>query len=96
MCIYTALEQKKTFLFALVDTQSLILDLNGVDEIDSAGYQLLWLLNREADLQNKVFRIRNCSKVVDEMLHFFDSTELLVRCFVNKTDVINGTSGTAP
>lgn len=83
MCIYTALEQKQQLLSALQESESLVLDLQGVEEMDSAGYQLLWLVHREAGLLGKVLTLLNCSVAVDDVLHFFDAVDLLACCVVS-------------
>jgi anti-sigma B factor antagonist len=48
MTIYTAAELKQEFLPGLAKCKELELDLSGVNEMDSAGLQLLILLKREA------------------------------------------------
>lgn len=80
MCIYTAVEQKQQLITALQQTDALVLDLSEVEEMDSAGYQLLWLVNREAGALGKDLTLLNCSAAVDSLLRFFDATELLRRC----------------
>ena len=53
LSIYHALEQKTTLLEALATTDALDLDLSQVAEIDSAGLQLLMLIDREAQRSGK-------------------------------------------
>lgn len=47
LCIAVAAETKPRLLAALRDAAAVELDLSGVTEIDSAGFQLLALLKRE-------------------------------------------------
>ena len=46
------------------------LDLSGVTEIDSAGLQLLMLVNREAGQQGKTLEISGHSPAVQQVLDF--------------------------
>ena len=72
MTIYNALAQKANFMEALQECQELEIDLSHVAEIDTAGFQLLLLTNREAAQQNKKARIVAHSPAVREVLDFFN------------------------
>jgi len=72
MTIYGAAELKPQLLAALAEHTSLTLDLAAVDELDSAGVQLLLLLKQEADRQHKALRLTHHSEPtveVFELLH---------------------------
>ncbi|MEV4701951.1 STAS domain-containing protein [Actinoplanes sp. NPDC049316] len=52
LTIITAAEQKERLLGALQTSSGLRIDLAGVEEIDTAGLQILLLARREADRLN--------------------------------------------
>jgi anti-anti-sigma factor len=52
LTIVTAAEQKQRLLGALQSSSGLRVDLAGVEEIDTAGLQVLLLARREADRLN--------------------------------------------
>ena len=54
LTIYHALEQKAILLDALAAVDELELDLAQIDEIDSAGLQLLILLKQEAQRAERI------------------------------------------
>lgn len=70
LTIYHALEQKQLLLDALSAAQELELDLSHVSEMDSAGLQLLILLKKEAQRQDKAVRIVAHSQAVREVINF--------------------------
>ena len=70
LTIYHALEQKPALLDALAATDELELDLAQVDEIDSAGLQLLILLKKEAQRAGKRLAIVTASQPVSELIGF--------------------------
>ena len=70
LTIYHALEQKSALLDALVGTDELELDLAQVEEIDSAGLQLLILLKKEAQRAGKRLAIVTPSQPVSELIDF--------------------------
>ncbi|MBN9428340.1 MAG: STAS domain-containing protein [Burkholderiales bacterium] len=70
LCVYTAARYKADWLDAMRDGDGLELDLSRVDEIDSAGLQLLLLLRREAQAQGKPFGVGARSAAVDDLLSF--------------------------
>ncbi|GBD97814.1 MAG TPA: anti-sigma factor antagonist [Nitrospirae bacterium] len=57
MTISAATELKKSLLDNLANCSELEIDLSQVSEMDTTGFQLLFLVKREASLLNKVFRI---------------------------------------
>lgn len=72
MTIYNAIPQKNQLVEALAQCQELEIDLSLVGEIDTAGFQLLLLIKREAALQGKTARIVAHSTPVREVLDFFN------------------------
>lgn len=57
MTIYQAVEHKQTLLAALAAGDLLEIDLSAVDEMDTAGLQLLVLAAREAAKAGKTARV---------------------------------------
>jgi len=77
LTIYHALDQKATLLDALAATDELELDLLAVNEIDTAGLQLLILLKKEAQRAGKRVSIVAHSQTVREVIDFCNlATEL--------------------
>ncbi len=57
MTISTAAGLKKALLDNLAGCRELEIDLSHVNEMDTAGFQVLYLARREADISGKAFRI---------------------------------------
>jgi len=72
MTIYNAATQKPMLLEALTECQELDLDLSQVNEMDTAGFQVLLLAKREALKANKTVRLTAHSKSVTELLDLFN------------------------
>jgi anti-sigma B factor antagonist len=72
MTIYNAAAQKQTLVDALAGCDELELDLSAVAEMDTAGFQLLVLLKREAARLGKAARIVAHSPAVREVVDFFN------------------------
>lgn len=70
MTVYNAAKHKATLIDALTKSDVLELDLSGVGEIDSAGFQLLTMAKREAERLNKKVVIVSHSASVSELLDF--------------------------
>jgi anti-anti-sigma factor len=68
MTIYEAAEQKQELLNALAASDELDIDLSGVDEIDTAGLQLLVLMRREGRRAGKAVRVVDQSAALVEVL----------------------------
>ncbi|HYD76200.1 STAS domain-containing protein [Ramlibacter sp.] len=66
--IYEAVELRRQLLDALEAGRGLALDLGGVDEIDTAGIQLLVLAQREAHLAGQRSEVVAASAPVREAL----------------------------
>lgn len=72
MTIYNAAAHKQTLVEGLNACDELELDLSAVSEIDTAGFQLLVLVKREAARLNKTARIVAHSPAVREVVDFFN------------------------
>ncbi|WP_343583792.1 STAS domain-containing protein [Herbaspirillum sp.] len=74
LTIFQAAERKPELLHILSQaSRALSLDLSGVDEIDTAGIQLLLLLKREAERSGLQLEVAACSPAV---LAAFDLLQL--------------------
>ncbi len=69
MTIYEAAEHKRELLAALADGEGLAIDLSAVDEMDTAGMQLLVLARREAQRAGKTAALVASSMAAQEVLH---------------------------
>lgn len=73
MTIYSVKEHKQTLLSYLAcDNQEIQIDLSGVDEIDSAGIQLLMFIKREAIEGNRKLSLHQHSLCVIEALELMN------------------------
>ncbi|CAK0763901.1 STAS domain-containing protein [Gammaproteobacteria bacterium] len=72
MTVYEAETLKAPLLAILKDSSSLEIDLSGIEELDTAGLQLLLLLKNEAQLQNRKIRFSRHSSTVREILDLCD------------------------
>ncbi len=68
MTIYTAAEQKEKVCEVLDDPRDLEINLSGVNEIDSAGMQILMLAKKSRGLkQYKLTLVEHSHEVLDAM-----------------------------
>ena len=73
LTIYHAAAQKQQFIDALASADGhLDIDLSAVAEIDTAGFQLLMLVKREARRLGKEARIVAHSEAVRELIEFYN------------------------
>jgi anti-sigma B factor antagonist len=72
MTIYRAMELKDLLLDPFAVCGDVEVDLSGVEEIDTAGVQLLVLCKREATAHNKSLRLVGHSQVVLDALDLCD------------------------
>ena len=72
MTIYNAMAQKEAFLRALQNCQELDVDLSQVGEMDTAGFQILLLIKREANKAQKTLQISAQSKAVGDLIELFN------------------------
>lgn len=70
--IYSAAQNKEDLLGRLELSQGLELDLSQIEEMDSAGLQVLMLLKREADARGKPLQLVNHSRAVVEVFELLD------------------------
>lgn len=83
LTIYRAEELKPVLLAALADANPLVIDLSEVTELDTAGVQLLMLIKKTAQLQQRELQLVRHSPAVTEVFErlnlaaFFDDPLLL-------------------
>lgn len=75
MTIYTACEMKGKLLQKLAKCQAMELDLSQVTELDTAGFQLLALLKREAEQGKKPLELKNHSPAVLDVFELYNFSE---------------------
>lgn len=78
MNIYTAPDLKAAFMDALYDAPALELNLTEVEEMDSAGLQLLVLARRECHARGKGFSIISHSAATNSVVRLLGLEELYV------------------
>ncbi len=79
MTIYTACEMKDKLIQELAKCQAVELDLSQVVELDTAGFQLLMLLKREAERNKTSFLVKNHSPTVQDFFKLYHVTEQIER-----------------
>ena len=72
MTIYNAGEIKEQLLAGLNAAPILELDLSHVNEMDTAGFQLLVMIKRESQRINRTVRIVAHSPAVQDVIEFFN------------------------
>jgi anti-anti-sigma factor len=72
LAIYNAEALKTDLLQLLVESTHLELDMSQVNDIDSAGVQILLMLDKEANRTGKHFHMINHSDSVLEVLELLD------------------------
>jgi anti-anti-sigma factor len=72
MTIYTALEYKTHLLEQLLDCHEMELNLSEIDEMDTAGLQILLMLKREAENGGRQLRLINHSRAIYEILELLN------------------------
>lgn len=75
MNIYNAAALKPPLIEALEKCKVLEIDLGGVSEIDSAGFQLLLLAKRETARRGKSLRLLNRSPAMLELLELYRKSD---------------------
>jgi len=75
MTIYAAAEMKDKLLQKLAGCQTMELDLSQVVEFDTAGFQLLALLKREAEHNETPLLIKNHSPAVQDVFELYHVSE---------------------
>ena len=74
MDIYSAPEIKRQLLEHLGSAVELEIDLAQVEEMDTAGFQVLYLIKREALKNNKVLRLTSPSPAAVEIMALYNMT----------------------
>ena len=72
MTVYNAPLQKTLLLDAVGSCKELELDLSGVSDMDTAGFQVLLLAKRESMHAGKTLRISAHSKAVTQLLDLYN------------------------
>jgi anti-anti-sigma factor len=75
LTIYHVAELKPQLLMILQEKKIMEIDLSGIDEIDTAGIQLLMLIKKEADRSEKSLRLVAHSPAVLELMSLYDLAE---------------------
>jgi len=75
MTVFYAIALKKDLLDNLSDCSKLDIDLSQVSEMDTAGFQLLFLIKREAGLSDKSMRITAHSPATLSVLKLYGMDE---------------------
>ncbi|MBI5893203.1 MAG: STAS domain-containing protein [Deltaproteobacteria bacterium] len=79
MNIFNAVEIKNSLVDNLLDSPKIEIDLSGVSEMDTAGFQLLVMLKQEADCLNKGFKIVSCSPSVQAVLELYRMKDYIIK-----------------
>src|SRR5690606_5836325 len=87
LCVFHAADIKSPLLDILAGLEQCALDLSGVSEIDTAGVQLLLLMQREAGLRGCDLRLVNHSEPVREVLQLLN---LIPQLGMLQSDGIDG------
>ncbi len=95
MTIYNAAAQKTQLLQALQDCQELDIDLSKVSEMDTAGFQVLLLVKREAIKAKKGMRLTAYSNAVTEFMDLFNVVSYFADPIGADIQVMQGSSGAA-
>lgn len=74
LTIYNALEVKEPLISAVQGHANLEVDLSAVNEMDTAGFQLLVLAKHESQRLNHALRITAHSDAVREIVDFYGMT----------------------
>ncbi len=72
MTIYTAQKIKEQLMAGLQAASVLVLDLSLVDEMDTAGFQLLVMAKRECQRLGRTLRIVAHNRVVRDVIDFYN------------------------
>lgn len=75
MTVANASSLKEALLEALNHSPGAVLDLSDVQEMDSAGFQLLVLLKREAAHGGRAFRVKAHSNATLEIVRLFSAED---------------------
>jgi anti-anti-sigma factor len=73
LTIYSAREMKKHLLDLLPVNETIDINLEGVGEIDTAGFQVLLLFKREAERLNKRLILSKTNTIVGEIINLMET-----------------------
>ncbi len=96
MTISTAQELKKGLLDNLEDCSGLEIDLSGVNEFDTAGFQLLFLTKREANMSDKSFRIISHSPASESIMELYSMKDYFDEQNATASEMENPGTDTCP
>lgn len=74
LTIYTAADWRERLLAPLAQGDNLELDLSAVEELDTAGLQVLIMAKKEACAREQTLHLYNHSRVVQEVFELCDVT----------------------
>jgi len=75
MTIFNAAELKNELLSDMGDCSSLEVDLSQVGEMDTSGFQLLFMMKREAALRNRDFKIASHSQATEAVIALYNMSD---------------------
>ena len=75
LTIYAVSEARDKLLKPLAKCEQMELNLSGVTEFDTAGFQLLTLLKRECLAAGIPFRVKDNSHAIEEVLDMYRYTD---------------------
>ena len=93
LTIYSVAQDTEKLLAPLTRCQRMDLDLSGITEFDSAGFQALSLLKRTAQEADINLDVKNCSTTVQDVLDIYGMSDQL-EAVSALTDDRNGSGGT--
>ncbi len=96
MTISTAQELKKGLLDNLENCSGLEIDLSGVNEFDTAGFQLLFLTKREANMSDKSFRIISHSPASESIMELYSMKDYFDEQNAAASEMENPGTATCP
>jgi anti-anti-sigma factor len=74
MTVYSSVKLKDIMVKEIKESSGLTMDLSGVDEADTSGFQLLLFLRREAGLLGKSFGITETSRRLGDIFALYKET----------------------
>lgn len=75
MTIFNAAELKNELLSDMEDCSALEVDLSQVSEMDTSGFQLLFMMKREAALRNRDFKISSHSQATEAVITLYNMSD---------------------
>ncbi|HOP62622.1 MAG TPA: STAS domain-containing protein [Spirochaetota bacterium] len=72
LSVYTVSKLKDILLKELETFSGIVMNLEGIDEADTAGFQLLLFLKREANSAGKIFTINEKSTRINSLFSLYN------------------------